>query len=38
MLLFELTGMDSRRIIAGFESQVGREVSRSVLVGDRGEG
>lgn len=38
MLLFESTGIDSRRVITGFESQVGRDVARSVLVGERGDG
>lgn len=38
MLWFESTGTDSRRVITGFKSQVGRDVARSVLVGERGDG
>lgn len=38
MLSFESTGTDSRRVITGFESQIGRDVERSVLVGERGDG
>ena len=38
MLWFELTGIDSRRGITGFESQLGRGVARRALVGERGDG
>lgn len=37
-LSLELTGKDSSRGIMGSESQVGRTLARSVLVGERGDG